>query len=48
MISGWANPETAEVLARLESWRERDWLRRLDVAFARFMAALPNIRRLLV
>jgi exodeoxyribonuclease V alpha subunit len=42
MISGWANPETAEVLARLESWRERDWLRRLDVAFARFMAALPD------
>ena len=42
MNTVWLNSEAQAVLARLESWRERGWLRRLDVAFARFMAALPG------
>ena len=42
MNTGWLNSEAQAVLARLESWRERGWLRRLDVAFARFMAGLPG------
>ena len=42
MNTGWLNSEAQAVLARLEGWRERGWLRRLDVAFARFMAALPG------
>ena len=33
--------EAKAVLARLDAWRERNWLRRLDVAFARFIAMLP-------
>jgi len=33
--------EANAVLARLDAWRERGWLRRLDVAFARFIATLP-------
>lgn len=37
-----SSPQTlAAVLDRLDAWRERGWLRRLDVAFARFIATLP-------
>ena len=42
MNTAWLNSEAQAGLARLEGWRERGWLRRLDVAFARFMAALPG------
>ena len=42
MNTVWLNSEAQAVLTRLECWRERGWLRRLDVAFARFMAGLPG------
>ena len=41
MNLAWMSPEATTVIARLETWRERGWLRRLDVAFARFIASLP-------
>ena len=41
MIVPGLGAEANAVLVRLDAWRERGWLRRLDVAFARFIAMLP-------